>query len=95
MTHNSLIAHPELTAMTAFAGLLFGLLFFATLKHSVTLFVERKGWLGPLALTLGRFGAAVGFLFVAAKLGAAPLLAAFIGFLIARALTLHARRAAG
>ena len=94
MTHNSLIAHPELSATTAFAGLLFGLLYFATLKHSVAMFVGRKGWLGPLALTLGRFGAAAGFLFVAAKLGAAPLLAAFIGFLIARALTLHAQETA-
>ncbi len=95
MTHNSLVAHPELAAMTAFAGLLFGLLYFATLRRSVALFVGRKGWLGPLALTMGRFGAAAGFLLVAAKLGAAPLLAAFVGFLIARALALHAQRTAG
>ena len=95
MTHTSLIAHPELTVMTALAGLMFGLLYFATLKRSVTLLVDGKGWLGPVALTLGRIAAAVALLVVAAKLGAAPLLAAFIGFLLARALTLRAERRAG
>ena len=39
----------------------------------------------PLALTLGRIAAAVAFLGFAAKFGAAPLLAAFLGFLLARA----------
>jgi hypothetical protein len=95
MTRDSLIAHLALTAMIAPAGLLFGLLYFAALKRSVTLFVGRKGWLGPLALTLGRAGAAVGFLLVAAKLGAAPLLSGFAGFLMARALALRAQRMAG
>lgn len=95
MTHTELIAHPELTAIMAVAGLMFGLAYFMALKRSVALFVGGKGWLGPLALTLGRIGAAGGFLFVAAKLGAAPLLAAFVGFLMARALALRAERRAG
>lgn len=95
MTHNSFIADAELTAMMASAGLLFGLLYFAALKRSVTLFVGGKGWAGPLALTLGRIGAAIGFLAIGAKLGAAPLLGGFAGFLIARALTLRAQRRAG
>ena len=72
-----------LTITMAFAGLMFGLLYFATLKRSVALFVTG-GWFDPVALTLGRIGAVVGLLFLAAKLGAAPLLAAFIGFLLAR-----------
>ena len=72
-----------------------GLAYFAALKRSVALFVGRKGWFGLLALTLGRIGAAAGFLFVAAKLGAAPLLAAFIGFLTTRVLALRAERRGG
>ena len=43
-----------------------------------------RGWLAPVALTLGRTGAAVVFLALAARLGAASLLAAFLGFLLAR-----------
>ena len=95
MTHNSLIVHSELTFMMALAGFTLGLAYFAALKRSVALFVGRKGWFGLLALTLGRIGATAGFLFVAARLGAAPLLAAFIGFLMARALALRAERRAG
>lgn len=94
MTHADLISHPELTMMMAFAGFAFGLAYFATLKRSVALLATRRGWLGPVALTLGRIGAAVGFLFIAAKLGAAPLLAAFLGFLLARTLALRAARRA-
>ncbi len=74
---------------------MFGLLYFAALKRCVALLVGGQGWLGPLALTLGRIGAAAGILFVAAKLGAAPLLAVFIGFLMARAVALRAERRAG
>jgi len=90
MTHIPSIAH----ILLASGGLVFGLLYFAALKHSVMLFVGGKGWLGPIALTLGRIGAVVAFLCMAAKLGAAPLLAAFIGFLTAQALTLRAERRA-
>jgi len=95
MTHNALTIDPELTFLMALAGLAFGFVYFASLKRSVSLFVSGKGWLGPVALTFGRIGAAVAFLFVAAKLGAAPLLAAFIGFLMARALALRSERRAG
>ena len=95
MTHHAFTTDPELTLLMAIAGLAFGFVHFASLKRSVSLFVGRKGWFGPLALTLGRIAAAVAFLFVAAKLGAAPLLAAFIGFLMARALALRAEKKAG
>jgi len=93
MTHHAL--DPELTLLMAIAGLAFGFVYFASLKRSVSLFVGGKGWFGPLVLTLGRIGAAVAFLFVAAKLGAAALLAAFVGFLMARALALRAERRTG
>jgi N-ATPase, AtpR subunit len=87
----SLIVHPERTVVMALTGVLFGLLYFAALRHSVTMFVGGKRRLGPLSLTLVRVAGAVGFLLVAANLGAAPLLGGFVGFLIARALALRAR----
>ena len=94
MTRHIPITQPELMALVAISGLVLGLLYFAALKRSVGLLVGGKGWLGPLALTLGRIGAAVAVLFVAARFGAAPLLAAFIGFLTARAVALRAERRA-
>lgn len=92
MTYDALIIDPELALLMALAGLAFGLVYFASLKRSVTLFVVGKDWLGPLALTLGRIGVAVTLLYVAARLGAVSLLAVFIGFLMARALALRAER---
>lgn len=94
MTHNAHSIDPELTILMAVAGVACGYVYLLSLKRSLTLLVGGKGWFAPLALTLGRIGAAVAFLFVAAKLGAAPLLAAFIGFLMARALVLWAERRA-
>ena len=95
MTHIGFIAHPELTLLMASAGLMLGLLYFAALKRSVTLLVCGKGWLGPLALTLGRIGAAAALLWVAANVGPAPLLATLVGFLMARSVTLRLERRAG
>ena len=95
MTHHALPIDAELTLLMAVAGLTFGWVYFASLKRSVSLFVGGKGWLGPLVLTLRRIGAAVAFLFVAAKLGAAPLLSASVGFLMARALVLRAESRLG
>jgi hypothetical protein len=83
------------TIMMAFVGFMFGLLYFATLKRTVALFATGCGWFDPVALTLGRTGAAVVFLALAAKLGAASLLAAFLGFLLARSMALAAARRAG
>ena len=95
MTHEALALDPELTLLMAFAGLAFGLVYFASLKRSVRVLVAGKDRLGALALTSGRIAAAVAFLYAAAKLGAAPLLAAFVGFLMARALALRAERRTG
>lgn len=95
MIHGIFAASSVLAICMALAGLLFGLLYFAALKRSVTLIVGGKRWLDPLALTMGRIGAAGGFLFVAAQLGAEPLLAVFAGFLMARPLTLRLERKAG
>ncbi|MGO9170911.1 MAG: ATP synthase subunit I [Rhodomicrobium sp.] len=81
---------PELLGSFALAGFVFGLAYFAALQRTAALFAARRGWLLPLALTLGRIGAAVVFLAFAAKMGAASLLAAFAGFLLARAVALRA-----
>ena len=83
-----------LAAAMIISGLAFGLLYFATLKRAAALVASGGGWMGPLGLTLARIVAAVIFLSLAAKLGAAALLAAFLGFLLARALALRAVRRA-
>ena len=95
MTHSTPIAQSELVAAMALAGFVFGLLYFSALRRSVALFVGDDGRFVPLTLTLGRIAAAVAFLSVSARLGAASLLAAFVGFLIARAAALRAKRKAG
>ncbi len=94
MTHTWL-THPELTALMALAGVLAGMLYFAALRRCSVLLVSGAGWLAPLALTLGRIGGAVLFLLLAARLGAAPLLAALAGILVARALSLRLERSTG
>ena len=75
-------------------GFAFGLVYFAALRRTVMLFATGRGWFVPVALTLGRIAAAIIVLGLAAKLGAAALLAMFIGFLVARAVALRAGRSA-
>lgn len=88
------VALATAAAMAA-AGLVFGLGYFAALRRTVHLFGSGRGRFAPAALTLGRILAAVVFLLSAARLGALALLAAFLGFLLARALALRAARRAG
>ena len=71
----------------AIAGFLFGLLYFTAVQRTASLLGARRGWFAPLALTLGRIAAAALFLTIVAKLGAALLLSAFVGFLFARILS--------
>ncbi|MGO9544619.1 MAG: ATP synthase subunit I [Rhodomicrobium sp.] len=89
MTGAPNFALAELLTAMAFAGLVSGLLYFLALRRTAILFARGRGWLAPIALTLGRIAAAALLLALAAKLGAAPLLAAFAGFLLARAVALH------
>ena len=84
----------DLVAM-ACSGFVFGLVYFAALERSIVLFLSKRGWLGPLAFTLGRMTAAVFFLGLTAKLGALFLLAAFLGFLLARTVSLRTARRTG
>lgn len=73
-------------------GVLLGLAYFALLRRTVGYFAGGRGRLLPVALTLARLAAAIGFFGWAALAGALPVLAAFLGFLGARGLALRAVR---
>jgi N-ATPase, AtpR subunit len=88
MSHAMFI--PVLTTTMLAAGFGLGLAYFATLRRTVVIFASGRGWLGLLGLTLGRIAAAVLFLAVAAKLGAATLIAALGGLLLARTIAVRA-----
>jgi hypothetical protein len=86
---------PVALAVTmAVAGLAFGMVYFEALRRTVDLLAARRGLLEPLTLTLGRIGAALILLALAANLGAPALLAAFGGFLLARMAALRRDRRA-
>ena len=81
---------PGATAAVGFfAGLAFGVAYFVLLRQTVELYAAGHGRLVPAVLTLGRLAAAALFLAGAASIGALPLLASFIGFLLARAVALR------
>jgi F1F0 ATPase subunit 2 len=94
MSHEALISISSLTMTMALIGFAFGLVYFAALRRTVTLFAAGRGWFVPVALTLSRIGVAILVLVLAAKLGGASLLATFIGFLLARTVALRAGRSA-
>lgn len=85
-------SHAALAAGWMLGGLVFGLAYFAALHRTVDIFGGGQGHLLPTALTLCRLAAAILFLGLAARFGALPLLTAFLGFLLARALALRAVR---
>jgi hypothetical protein len=73
-------------------GFVFGLAYFVALRGTVALIAAGRGWLRPSALTLGRITALALVLTFAARLGAAPLLATFLGLVLARAVALRSMR---
>ena len=95
MSGAALLPLAQLAMIAGCAGFALGLAYFAMLRRTVASLATRRGWMRPLSLTLGRIAAAVILFAGAAKLGAAALLAAFLGFLAARALALGAARRAG
>jgi hypothetical protein len=96
MTQHAALIEGELAILMAIAGHACGLAYFAALRRGVLLLAGGKGRLRPqLLLALGRIASAVALLSAAAQFGAAPLLAALLGFLAARALVLRAQRRAG
>ena len=92
MISSPLSVQTGLTIAAAAAGLLFGRLYFAALKRCVASLVGGDGWVRPLALSVGRIGAAAIFLLIVAHWGAASLLGGLGGFLVARTLALRAQR---
>lgn len=88
MIQDTFVSAALFASATAIAGYAFGLAYFAALHKTATLFAAGAGWLGPSALTLARVGTATILFTFAAKLGATSLLAAFAGFLVARAAAL-------
>jgi hypothetical protein len=92
MTGSMFASNVATATIFAVAGLAFGLAYFVALQRSLDCYTAGQGRLKPAALTFGRFGAAVLFFAFMARMGAAPLLMAFIGFLLARAFALHAVR---
>ena len=85
----ALIHGIAIVASFAFAGLAFGLAYFAMLRRTVDLHAAGHGLLVPALLTVGRLATAILLLGVAARVGALPVLSSFIGFLLARALALR------
>jgi len=73
------------------AGLGVGLVHFSALRRTVDAYSTGPVRLA-VALTLGRLAGTIVFFGFAARLGALPLLALFLGFLLARTLALHAAR---
>ena len=95
MNDGTLDVDWPLVVEMAIAGLVLGLAYFAALRRTAALLGAGGSRLRPLLLTLVRVaGAALAFVF-AARLGAPPLLAAFLGFLAARALALRWVRRSG
>ena len=86
MTSASLMAEALAAAATVLAGIIVGLAYFTILRRTVRTFVAGGGWLIPACLTLGRLVGMVLLLTVAARMGAAALLTAFLGILSARAI---------
>jgi hypothetical protein len=79
-----------LALVAAPAGLALGIVHFALLRRSVDLYTGSRRGLAAAALTLGRIVGTLLFFALAARLGALTLLAAFLGFLSARAFALRA-----
>ena len=74
------------------AGFVLGRGYFAMLRHCVRLFAAHHGWSRPLLLTLGRIAAATLFFAFAVRWGLPALLAAFVGFLVARHIAVRSAR---
>ncbi len=80
-------------AALAVAGVVLGRCYFEVLRWSVARYASgRSSALQGAALALARILCAAALLAVAARLGALPLLAAFLGFIVARTWALRAAR---
>jgi len=79
-------------ALFAAGGLALGFAYFASLLHGIRFSIARQAWSQYMLLALARIAAA-GLLFaLAARWSLPALLAAFLGFLIARQITVRSAR---
>ena len=95
MNYDALGSIDFLAFGAAFLGVNFGLVYFQALLRTAELFAGDRGWLVPAGLTLARVVGAILFLAFVVQLGAIALLAAFLGFLLARMIALHSAGRAG
>ena len=89
MSAGTILASVPLGLAMAVAGIAFGLVYFAALRRTSVLLATGSGWMAPLTFTASRIGGVIVFFALAAKLGAAPLVVAFAGFLAARAIAIR------
>jgi hypothetical protein len=95
MTDDALVSALARASGTGLAGLAFGLLYFAALRRTADLCSNKRSRIGAAALTVCRLAGAVVLFALAARLGAGALLAAFLGFLLARTIALRSVGRAG
>ena len=89
MSYAGTVAFPWLLLAILVAGLVFGFIYFGMLWRTVDFYSSRYSWFWPTVLTFGRIAGAAMLFSCAAKSGAAPLLAACLGFLLARSAALY------
>jgi hypothetical protein len=95
MSPHSFNRSLALAATLAGLGVLVGRCYFQMLRRSVARYASgRSTRVQDAALALARILCASLLFVAAARLGAVPLLAAFLGFLAARSWALHAARKA-
>lgn len=93
-----MITHPTLAGLwpaaplLATAGFALGAAYFASLRRSVRLSLERDLWRRYVPPAIIRIAAAALFFSLAVRWGLPALLAAFAGFLAARYLALRSAR---
>jgi hypothetical protein len=92
MSSSAIVSDPALLPATLVAGFAVGLIYFGMLWRTAKLYDSGHSWFGLAALTLGRISGAAILLAFEAKLGAGPMLAALLGFLLARAAIFNAVR---
>lgn len=92
MTTITLSSGVIIGLLALLAGFAFGLAYFQLVRRSARRLAAGERRLLSLAGVGGRLGAAVSVFFLAARLGAWPLLALFAGFLIAREIALRPER---
>lgn len=93
MNAASLLSSVVLSAAMVLVGWAFGRTYFWSLRRTVDRHCAgRSGW-GPAGLTLARLSGALLVFAGMARLGSAPLVAGFLGFLLARQWALHAAKA--